>query len=70
MYETLGPGSSFGEVQAFLNLEHTKTYKALSSVDLIALAISDWEYLLEWFPASKQKLLNRVQEHADILKYT
>lgn len=43
---------TFGEAQGLYNVAHTFTYKAQTVCDILLLRRCDWDYLIEWFPAS------------------
>lgn len=54
--EVLRKGRSFGEASGLFNSPHEYSYKAHTVVDALLLIYSDWEYLLKWFPASKEEI--------------
>lgn len=56
--ETLANGKSFGEAQGLLGIAHKYSYKAKTVVDAVILKYDQWEYLLNWFPASKEVILD------------
>lgn len=60
--ETLGKGKSFGEAQGLLNTPHEFSYRAYTVVDAVILKLEDWEYLLHWFPASKEEIFNKAAQ--------
>lgn len=56
----LHKGASFGEYQALKNIEHTRSVKTSVMCTIISLKTSDWNYLLDWFPASREILESRL----------
>lgn len=60
--EVLGKGKSFGEAQGLLNTPHEFSYKAHTVVDAVILKLEDWEYLLAWFPASKEEIFRKAAQ--------
>lgn len=56
-------GMSFGEAAGLYDLPHTKSYKALSVVDIMRLQKKKWNYLLKYFPASKEVIFKRAIEN-------
>lgn len=59
--KNLGVNTSFGEAQGLQQIPYDLSYKALSTVEVLALRKSSWEYLLTWFPASYEEL-KRISE--------
>lgn len=60
--ELLVQGKSFGEAQGLFMIPHQFSYKAHTIVDAISLHFEDWEYLMRWFPASKQSIYKSAAE--------
>lgn len=60
--ELLVQGKSFGEAQGLFMIPHQFSYKAHTIVDAISLHLRDWEYLMHWFPASKECILASAAE--------
>ncbi|KAF5285727.1 hypothetical protein FQR65_LT02255 [Abscondita terminalis] len=57
--KTFGPGENFGyEAGLHPSLPHVFTYKANQLTVIIVLQRSEWIYLLDFFPASKNVMLN------------
>lgn len=56
----LNKGTSFGEYQALKNIEHIRSVKTAGICVIISLKTSDWSYLLDWFPASKEVLESKL----------
>lgn len=62
--EVLRKGRSFGEATGLYNMAHEYSYKAHTVVDALLLRKANWEYLLSWFPASKEEIYEKaVQFH-------
>ncbi|XP_065172599.1 potassium voltage-gated channel subfamily H member 8-like [Atheta coriaria] len=57
----LRKGESFGELNGLFGGPHRATYTCLTSVELLVLQRDKWEYLLEWFPASKAQILEMAE---------
>lgn len=60
---TLGTHMSFGEAQGMNQIPFEMSYKALSTVEVLALRKAKWQYLLTWFPASEEELIRRSEEY-------
>ncbi|KAI4460643.1 cyclic nucleotide-gated cation channel subunit a [Holotrichia oblita] len=60
---TLGTNMSFGEAQGINQIPFEVSYKALSTVEVLALRRVNWQYLLTWFPASEEELIRRSGEY-------
>ncbi|GJQ67379.1 hypothetical protein Trydic_g8265 [Trypoxylus dichotomus] len=56
----LRKGASFGEYQALKKIEHVCSVKTTVTCVIIILKTSDWHYLLDWFPASREILESRL----------
>ncbi|GJQ67840.1 hypothetical protein Trydic_g16604 [Trypoxylus dichotomus] len=54
---------SFGEAQGLYNIPYKMTYKAVSVTFVLALRKSVWEYLLKWFPASQETIMQQAVEY-------
>lgn len=54
---------SFGEAQGLFNIPHDQSYKARTVVDALILKREDWQFLLDWFPASHEEIMERAAEH-------
>lgn len=59
----LTKNSAFGEAQGFYNIHHNLSYKARTVVDALILKKNNWNYLLEWFPATHKQLLLQAFEY-------
>ncbi|KAI4466367.1 cyclic nucleotide-gated cation channel subunit a [Holotrichia oblita] len=55
-------GNSFGEYQALKNIEHIRSVKTAGICVIISLKTSDWSYLLDWFPASREILESKLND--------
>lgn len=42
---------------------HAYSYKARTVADVIILCRMDWEYLMEYFPASKEEIERRAEDN-------
>lgn len=62
MRELLVQGKSFGEAQGLFMIPHQFSYKAHTIVDAISLHLRDWEYLMYWFPASRECIFKSAAE--------
>lgn len=60
--EFLVEGKSFGEAQGLFMTAHQFSYRAHTTVDAISLRLKDWEYLMYWFPASKESIFKSAAE--------
>lgn len=60
--ELLVEGKSFGEAQGLFVIPHQFSYRAHTIVDTISLQFSDWEYLMRWFPASRETIYKSANE--------
>lgn len=60
--EILRKGKSFGVASGLFNSPHEYSYKAHTVVDALLLIYSDWEYLLKWFPASREEILEKAAQ--------
>lgn len=60
---TVHKGDSFGELQGLHRVPHDFSYKARTVVDAIILKHEDWQYLLQWFPASNERIQKRARDH-------
>lgn len=60
--ELLVQGKSFGEAQGLFMIPHQFSYRAHTIVDTISLKFKDWQYLLHWFPASKECIYKSAAE--------
>lgn len=49
-------GMSFGEEAGLYMVAHLYSYRALTTVDIIALDRRAWSYLLPFFPASIEEI--------------
>ncbi|XP_017777398.1 PREDICTED: uncharacterized protein LOC108563283 [Nicrophorus vespilloides] len=63
---TLNKNQSFGELQGLICSKHKYTYIAKTHVDIIMLNKNDWGYLLKFFPATVEEILEKVHEHFGI----
>ena len=59
----LSTNMSFGEAQGLHRVPFPLSYKALTVVEVLALKRSRWEYLLQFFPASREELTVKSQEY-------
>lgn len=59
--ETMEKGMSFGEAQGLLGIPHEYSYKAKTVVDAVILKRNEWEYLMHWFPASKEVIFEAAK---------
>ncbi|KRT79809.1 cNMP binding protein [Oryctes borbonicus] len=60
---TLRTNMSFGEAQGLHQTPYLLSYKALTTVEVLALRQSTWEYLLKWFPATSEEISKRSAEY-------
>ena len=61
--EVLKNGDSFGVYQGLFRCKpHSFTYKVLKTSIVLALELDSWSYLLDHFPASKEKIYSVVRE--------
>lgn len=60
---TIRNGDSFGELQGLCCAPHDFSYKARTVVDALILKHNDWQYLVQWFPASNEVIQKRAHEH-------
>lgn len=60
--EMLTKNTSFGEVQGLFRVPHDYSYKAHTIVDAVFLDFSDWEYLITWFPASREEIFRNSKQ--------
>lgn len=49
-------------------IPHSYTYRADSNVTLLALELSDWCYMLDFFPATEMIIYRRMSHVKRILK--
>lgn len=59
----LTSGMSFGEAQGLFCISHQYSYKANTVCDILILNRNRWEYLLKWFPASNENIIQRAHEY-------
>lgn len=59
---TLRTNMTFGEAQGLKLMPYHFSYRAISTVEVLALRKNDWQYLLAWFPASHEELKKRSEE--------
>ncbi|KRT82034.1 cNMP binding protein, partial [Oryctes borbonicus] len=59
----LTPGMSFGEVQGLFCISHQYSYRAGTVCEILVLKKSKWEYLLKWFPASREEINAKARLH-------
>lgn len=60
--EILVQGKSFGEAQGLFMIPYHFSYRAHTIVEAISLHFKDWEYLMSWFPASKETIYKSAAE--------
>lgn len=60
--EVLRKGKSFGEASGLFNSPHIYSYKAHTVVDALLLRYLDWEYLLKWFPATREEIYEKASQ--------
>lgn len=63
LHNVLTKDRSFGEAQGLYNIPHAYSYKAITVCDVLLLRKCDWYKLLEWFPASKEKIYDAAKEN-------
>lgn len=66
----LKTGMSFGEYQALMHGEHIRSVKTSMMCIIISLKTTDWNYLLDWFPASKEIIETRLANLSPIYTST
>lgn len=59
----LPAGKAFGEVQGLYETAHDRSYKARFVCKILILDRSNWWYLLNWFPASRDYIFEQVARH-------
>ncbi|KAI4458629.1 cyclic nucleotide-gated cation channel subunit a [Holotrichia oblita] len=63
VHEVLHKEEVFGIVQGlFKEIPHHFSFRALTIVDIASLKLNEWEYLLDFFPKSKDIIYQRVEE--------
>ncbi|GJQ74387.1 hypothetical protein Trydic_g21261 [Trypoxylus dichotomus] len=63
VHEVLHKNEVFGIVQGlFKEIPHHFSFRASTIVDLAILNLNEWEYLLDFFPKSKDVIYQRVEE--------
>lgn len=60
--EVLRKGRSFGEASGLFGTKHEYSYKAHTVVDALSLNYSEWAYLLDWFPASREDIFEKASQ--------
>lgn len=60
--QQLNAGMSFGEAQGLYCISHQYSYRANTVCDVLILNKNRWEYLLKWFPASREKIATNARE--------
>ncbi|XP_017776010.1 PREDICTED: uncharacterized protein LOC108562248 [Nicrophorus vespilloides] len=58
---------SFGEVPGLKNIGYPKTYRSLTISLILSIKRSEWKYLLDWFPASREIIYRNLYEFAETL---
>ncbi|KAI4455199.1 cyclic nucleotide-gated cation channel subunit a [Holotrichia oblita] len=59
----LSSGMSFGEAQGLYCISHHYSYRACTVCDILILNKNRWEYLLKWFPASREEIYAKAQSN-------
>ncbi|KAK9743533.1 Cyclic nucleotide-binding domain [Popillia japonica] len=63
VHEVLHKEEVFGIVQGlFKEIPHHFSFRALTIADIASLKLSEWEYLLDFFPSTKDIIYQRVEE--------
>lgn len=57
----LTSGMSFGEAQGLYCVSHHYSYRACTVCDVLILNKNRWEYLMKWFPASREEIYYKAQ---------
>lgn len=61
MHEVLHQGDMFGVVQGlYRNVPHHFSFRARTKVHIVSLQLNEWEYLLSFFPDSKESIYGKT----------